>query len=323
MVTNCCTCNGKITVKTPGLECSDCHKGYHAKCAKISLTNLRSLKSENAYWKCKACRQSSPNQLTIVEDGSGDDMDARGSDLTSILSGIEQLKENMITLNDKYDTVIQSVTFCSGKISDFEQALKKIGEKTKLIDKIMAENKELNTKISSLFARVDEMEQYSRLNNLEFANIPERTGENVASLFMNIGKAINCPITLLDLEVVHRVSHMPSTTNKSHPRNIIARFVSRRMKDEFLAAAKNFRLKLRQGSSGARVAGLNISGVADKLFINEHLSFKNKTLLRTTREAAVKKNYKFVWVTNCAIFARKDERSKVLVMRSMDDVARL
>lgn len=58
----------------------------------------------------------------------------------------------------------------------------------------------------------------------------------------------------------------------------------------------------------------------EKLYINEHLTKKNQTILYETKQNAKKKNFKFVWVRDCKILVRKNETSRIFTIRSLEDM---
>lgn len=59
-------------------------------------------------------------------------------------------------------------------------------------------------------------------------------------------------------------------------KNIIVKFVTRKVKEDILTAARNKRTSL--GISGR---GLPIDGVSNNVFFNEHLTPENKHFVRT------------------------------------------
>lgn len=88
------------------------------------------------------------------------------------------------------------------------------------------ENKVLRDENKKLSKQMCDLEQYSRLNNVELKGIPETKGEDCLAVVQVIGEKIGCPIADTDIDAVHRV---PAKNGS----NIIARFCSRNKKAEF------------------------------------------------------------------------------------------
>lgn len=83
---------------------------------------------------------------------------------------------------------------------------------------LKAENKAFLTNNQKLAMKVSELEQYSRLKNVEIKGIPRTQGEDRVTVIQTIGNKIDCPLTATDLDVVHRVH------SKTEHKNILARF---------------------------------------------------------------------------------------------------
>ncbi|KAK9701989.1 hypothetical protein QE152_g30228 [Popillia japonica] len=143
--------------------------------------------------------------------------------------------------------------------------------------KIEKENASLKQEIGELRNQIQDLEQHSKLNNLEIQGVPQK---DILDILHKIGDAIQCNISPTDINAAHRVAQLNS--NSSRPRNIIVSLVSRRKRDEILAAAKMTRYRSR---SNLKSFGLNhkLPQVAEQLFINEHLTSAKKSLLYKAR----------------------------------------
>ncbi|XP_046686109.1 uncharacterized protein LOC124371800, partial [Homalodisca vitripennis] len=145
-----------------------------------------------------------------------------------------------------------------------------------------------------------DMEQYSRISNIEISGVPVSQNENLESLLCDISKAINVELKEESVEAAHRV---PSY-NKKRAAPIVVKFKSRRDKETWINGFKATR--------PLTADKINPRMPKEKVFINEHLSPANKQLLSKTKEAARDRGYKFVWTKDGKIFARKDSGDRVL-----------
>ncbi|XP_044753525.1 uncharacterized protein LOC123312958 [Coccinella septempunctata] len=226
--------------------------------------------------------------------------------ITSIKSEVSAMRCDMRELRN-------SVTFCSDKISDFENKLAKLYEVLKLANQIKMENDLLKKEVFNLQVRLDIIEQNSRLNNIEIMDIPERKNENLNDVVNKIGECVGVVIEPKEISSITRVP----TRIVNKPKNIVVKFVSKSLRDKFMSA-----VKAKRGDLGGR-NGFKIDGLAENFFVNEHLTTRNKVVFRSAREFAKRKGYKFVWVQNGNILIRKNETSRILQIQNEADLSRL
>ncbi|XP_046976639.1 uncharacterized protein LOC124542795 [Vanessa cardui] len=196
----------------------------------------------------------------------------------------------------------------------YTTCFKRVGEIEKRLEQVKQQPKDT----SHLEAKIDMMEQQARQCNLEIANrgtttCPERRGENLIKIVEELGTAIKLTINAGDIVSAHRVPH---ADNKStHPKNIIVKLHTRVRRDNILAAA---RMK-----KGIYTENLQISGDKRKIFVNEHLTLKNKKLFRSAREVCKKQNLRFVWVKHGCVLVRENETSHVIAIRKEEDLSKI
>lgn len=97
---------------------------------------------------------------------------------------------------------------------------------------------------------------------------------------------------------------------KLHP-SIVAQFVTRSTRSIWLVAA---------GKKCFKVSGLATSFPKEPVFINEHLTPLNKTVLGRARHLMGKAKLVSLWTRESAILVRKAERSPTVRVRSVMDV---
>ncbi|XP_046976442.1 uncharacterized protein LOC124542546 [Vanessa cardui] len=206
----------------------------------------------------------------------------------------------------RLDTIEQSLSFASDRQDSFDARLTAAELNFK-------ENTGVSSQISELQYRLDSMEQQARLYNVEIANIPERRDENLIAILEKIGNVIKQPIDSSNIVSIHRVPHLDKKNSK--PKNIIVRFTTKILRNNFITAAK-----LTEDLKSDR---LSISGTVHNIYINEHLTVKNKQLFRMCREAAAKNKFKYVWVKNGTILVRQTDSSTIFAVRNEQDVKKI
>ena len=133
---------------------------------------------------------------------------------------------------------------------------------------------------------LEELEQYSRRNNIRIMGIPEKKGEDPEEEVMKVVGKVKATIQKGDIDRAHRVGKYQEGT----ARPIIVKFISHHSKMEVITQRKT----LRQ---------LNT-----KIFIVEDLTQTRRTLLKKVRE---NDNIKKVWTEDGRIKAQT-KRGKVV-----------
>lgn len=308
----CNKCTSNIGTNKPGLQCDGfCKLFYHAKCVNISAKQLAVLNEgaeAGVSWLCDSCRTTGNNDCPGQSEGK---LNTQTQD--ALLNTLLDLKSEIRAVRTEQAELLTSVQFCSDKISDFEAKLLKIDEYMSKTDHLAIENSNLKKDISMLNYKLSEIEQFSRINNVEIQGVPVKQNENIINIIQQIGDYIGVNIEQNKIEFAHRVN----TSTNVH-KNIVVKFTTRHDKDCFLSASKTKRLTTRNNSQG-----LNVPNISVSLYINEHLTQTNKILYKEVRTAAKTKNYKFVWIKNGNIFVRKNETSRITHIKNSEQINNL
>lgn len=311
-VCDCCTLS--LSNKAPGVQCTGpCSKYYHGKCVELTKQDINNFQKPGVYWMCLDCRNEPERRKRQSLIINAEDNNEHSPNLMSIL---REIQDTVSMLNRKYEDVLDSVKFCSSKISDFEMLMNQFNKKSAEIDRISKENKDLKEAVNNLTTRLDTLDQQLRMNNLEIQGVPEKSNENLLLVLEKIGDHIECPIKSSDIDVVFRSAPNISSNNT---KPIIVKFTSKQRRDAVLSAAR----KTRKGYNTKEKPGLCIENISSKMYINEHVTNQTKLLLKKTKEISKANNFKFVWVRDGKILARKDDKSKVISIRNEEDFKKL
>lgn len=191
----------------------------------------------------------------------------------------------------------------SKSLAFMNKTVEELGAENKLLK---AENCALTSKNAALEKRINDMEQYSRKNNVEIKGIPFTKGENCVAIVQAIGDKIECPVSRCDLDIVHRV---PTASNT---KNLIARFCSRDKKAEFVSKARKARLQTKDVGFHAQESR--------PVYVNEHLTAANKKLFAMALNRKKEMKWQYLWTDDCRIKARKTDDSWVYVIRDERDL---
>lgn len=149
---------------------------------------------------------------------------------------------------------------------------------------------------------MENLQQYSRRNNLEIRGILEKANENVYEVVKLVVNKLECSLYYNDIDAFHRVrSRRRNSSTIKDVKTIIVKFVSRMKNNEILNAARK--------NGAVTTTDLGFDGNSNHVFLNEHLTLKNKILRKRARDFCA---YKFCWVRESKIFMRKTDSSRVL-----------
>lgn len=197
----------------------------------------------------------------------------------------------------------------------FEEMRDKLSTVMKENTELKADNIELRLECKLLHQQTKECEtrlvnceQYSRNRNIEIKGIPHQQNENILEIVEKLGAVIGMPILEADIEACHRVP-VPN----SEAKNIVVQFMRKDRRDNLLHHTKKRRITCSD-------IGITSGG---SVYVNEHLCPALKKLLGMTVAKKKECNWKFVWVRNGSIFARKAEQTPFVKVTCVDDVRKI
>lgn len=203
-------------------------------------------------------------------------------------------------------------------LSVVKTELKSISEKVENLTNdytnIKQENTNIYSELAQLQSRVVDLEQYSRINNIEIRGLPETSDENTDVVLSAVAKAINVKFEPNQVCAAHRVNSF----DKKEPKPIVVKFVSRKSKASWLKNYAEFKKK-------ENVRCLNASNINKALgngnvYINEHLCFFRKKLSQKVKMFAKNNKFKHVFTSNGNIFIKKEDSSKKIKINDLSDL---
>lgn len=117
-----------------------------------------------------------------------------------------------------------------------------------------------------------------------------------------MGEVVGCPVSTDDIDTIHRVA------SRSNEKAIVARFICRDKKNEFVKKARKARLQASQ---------IGFSGGTDRaIFVNDHLTIENKWSFSKALTLKKERRWQYLWTENCQIKARQSGDSRVFRIAS-------
>lgn len=208
--------------------------------------------------------------------------------------------------------IVKSISFLDAK---FEEMKTKADRLEKDNINLKKQNAGLEKRVDGLTKQVQELDQYHRRVNLEFAGVPEKADEKPEEIALRIARRVAPTITAGDIDIAHRIGSSKSGMVDRRPRPIIVRFNNRRSRNAVYDGRKRMKL--------TTCADLGYQGNTNKIFINENLVAATRELLGIVNEARKAAGYKFLWTYNGRILVRKNEKDVAIAIHSKEDVAKL
>lgn len=232
--------------------------------------------------------------------------------LSDIKTHVEKVNPLNNAIKAELASLRASVNFTSESFDELKTEIKSLRKdlndaKNRNLE-FQKENAQIKKELCDTRKQLIDLQQYSRRNNIELKGIPFAENEDLEKVVEKIADCLRVELTSQDLDVVHRV---PTKTNNVP--NIVVKFVSRSKRDKVLKSARKNRLNTAMLGFKTNVP----------VFVNEHLCLENKVLLSKTIQRKKDKNWRFVWVSEGKVLARKSENSKVIHISCEDDLAKL
>ena len=238
---------------------------------------------------------------------------------------VEDVIELLFKINDENNNKIKSDI----EINQLKDSLKAVKEEaaknTAAITELQtSRNNEIGTEgptfvqdeilveIDKLKMEINEIQQYLRINNVEVVGIPSSISNDdddqtedqldtetaLVDFFSNV---LNVEISAADIDICHEI---PSRRVDAK-RVIVCRFISRKHKIDILNARKNKRDANYKGSL---------------IYVNDHLSPKNREIFAFASQKRKEENYKYLWTKHGDIHLRKTDNSEVFVIKSLEQL---
>uniref|UniRef100_A0A8D8XMK6 FP protein C-terminal domain-containing protein n=1 Tax=Cacopsylla melanoneura TaxID=428564 RepID=A0A8D8XMK6_9HEMI len=231
------------------------------------------------------------------------------------MSGKNKNLNNSVVIVDEKSKKMENedmmnlLTKMNSKIEDMEKKMNRVlqvveGQKEKIgkLEKELAKEKEENKKMREEFAEskemISELQQRQRLNNIIINGVKQERNEDVYKIIETLGNRLGIVDCMKDVQTAHRVGTLAK--NKIKP--IVVRLSNSSTRDKWTAA---FRAKQLW---------------KEKVYINEHLTKSNQDLFYNAKKLKQVNGYKFVWVKDCKIRIRKNETSRIYVIRTLKDL---
>jgi regulator of replication initiation timing len=298
---NCAKCKNEASKSS--VKCVECGSIYHATCCHIRTVAKLTSMTERAVtaWRCDECAQDTASLKSDPEDNKVTDIllaiqrdmaaqqKANKQGFTSINQQLVKLQETLADMNQKLTAV------------EAENAALKVecGE-------LRAENKSLLSKVNLLENEVHDLQQYSRNRNIELKGVPLTKNEDVYEILRSVANALGITFNRHDISIAHR---LPAPKDKTP--SIVAQFVSRSTRADWIKAAKQKKIQTTDLSASLRPS---------PVFLVDHLTPQNRRLLGYAKSRVREGHLAYAWSREGNILIRKTQDSPARRVRTTTEV---
>lgn len=227
------------------------------------------------------------------------------TEIKSIISHAEKV------LNKKIEDVEREVKLNQQTAQEFLAQMQdmkdKIRNSEQEIESLKIVTLDDKKEIQYLRSQINDLNQYTRKNNIELNGVTECQDENIELVLRKLAAIVNFDIQ--DILEAHRI---PTRTRNIKP--IIVKMKSNIVKRNWINAAKKVEILNNQ---------ITNSQSAQKVYLNEHLSQTNRALFFQVRKTKKLLNYKFAWTNNGSIYIRKNTETKIIRIRNEEDLKKI
>lgn len=263
-----------------------------------------------AQWRCPSCRAPSPAVPAPGEPASLDSIMNELQVLKRQLSSLPGLKDDMQSIKQELSGLKDTCIYTSEKLDDLGGRLTGVENRVTNLEKLQDSVISLQNDLMKAKLELSAQEQRSRLNNVEIKGVPIKKDENLFSIVEQLSRKVNCTVPKSQINYISRVP-----MHNSKEKLIIVSFMNRYVKEDFIAAAR--------ADKKLSSTDIGFQGVSCRVYVNDHLSVDHKKLLTLTKTTAQSKNFSFVWIKHGKIHVRRDDSSKVIVIRHENDLNKI
>ena len=221
--------------------------------------------------------------------------------VSSILLDNKQLKKELAELKASLQIKDQELrdlktTFAKASKANIEMA-KSLKATTTSLDVAKRDLQKQNEEIEFLNESLDNLEQYTRKNSLEFHGVPENSYASTEEAVLKIAAALDVQVAPNDIEISHQLRR------KKGNNAIIAKFCSHKVKTSLYKA----RIKLKNIKASDLFPSASYAAVAgstDRLFINENLTSYRRGLVDSANKKRRDGYIISVWTMDGKVFVK-------------------
>lgn len=297
----CVKCSETIISKLKLVECRSCVKTWHIDCIRVTREDIKAI--ANDVWHCsKACKKNGPSSSSTnvsqqVGNNSDDDTENDASDDDTE----QQYDDDKAVMKD----LIQSMKYFSAQLDQQNKDIKEL-------KKICNNYQRMEETVSVMKIEIEYLKQKKNDDTMLISGIPEKPSENLKDVVMNLVKKLNVDVVQREVLEVKRLPSKNNDVDKRYPPLTLVKLVHPTIKSRFMESKKKFGpIYTQQFFTDAKQT--------DLIFFRSFLTPYNADLLAHAKTLK-QSGFKYVWFPGENVQVRKDDKSKVISIKSKKDI---
>ncbi len=296
----CGKCDSSLKPKEKAIQCSACSTKFHLSCQDVSEAKYDFLKDEDngVLWFCYICRITTRgiiNKLANIE-----------MRLQTVEAERKKGQDEIKVLNNQVKKLEKRCGDLEGEIqqlSDFKKHCEESNEKMmQTMSNIRRDLYKEHDRNLSLQARLDELDQRRRDNNVRLVGLKENEDDDIiASQLIKLGGKSGTSV-----EDICSISRM-GKKKEGKPRDLLVQFVSKQKRDVFYAMRKNTPKDEEN----------------KKVYINEDLTESRAKLFYDARRMVRRNKLHGTWSQNGSIMVKVKENDNPCAIHNHQELASL
>jgi hypothetical protein len=242
---------------------------------------------------------------------------------------VRQLKNEIDELKKNYNELVASVQFQSDLLDENKlkiEALDNLHGKADIFDRQCKEN---NDNINDLIENLDQVDFHQHRNEVELSGVPEKNDECLSEILESIGQELEIKNIRNAVKSAERIGRDYRRINNRNPgarRNVVVKFHSVKVRDEFVSRGRSFMKHHTSPSTSRTVQNSTVFKHGNYRFrchFNDYLSPKKKLLLSQCKEYVKCIGLGVIYSRCNQIFVRRTQDADPVIVRKLDDLKKL
>lgn len=214
------------------------------------------------------------------------------SEITDLKGTVQQVATDIKQINETNNRVETALNILTNSLATL----------TSQVSSLIESNKEKEKQMVNMNKRINDLEQQIISKNIEIKNIPN-DNLHPNTMIKTIAASLNVKVNDCDIS---------NSYHLKKSQKIIVEFATLNKKKELMGKIKRHRVESK----------VITDDINDKnyIYVNDQLTAHKRRLLWLVKTKAKESNWKYVWVKNGNIFAKKNEISNPIIFNNSADV---
>lgn len=227
--------------------------------------------------------------------------------IDGIISTLDVIQDTQSKLQENYDAILKKT---KEQAEGHEELKSQVEDNTTDIEYIQTDLDKINYKLNCL------MQEKLGLN-LIISGVPKNDDEDIKEVVSSIFTSMGAQLQGDSISASWRIH------NRNEAPPVIVKLKNKGTKDSILNLRKSHHSDSQHKGKSLYAKDFGFDS-EKQIYINEELTQHSRNLLNTAKKLLKEKaNFKFIWTSDGKILAKKDENSKVILIRNKWEVQQL